>query len=69
MGSTKANKGRSREVNMDRWLDITIRVTVRGDVEDVVALASELAATLTRHDQQGALVFNPDVLQVEEATP
>jgi hypothetical protein len=54
---------------MDKWLDVTIRITVRGDVEDLDAVVNDLISTLTLHDTKGALVSNPELLGFEEATP
>jgi hypothetical protein len=56
-----------RQAYMDKWLDVTIRITVRDDIKDLDTLVNELVTTLTLHDAEGALVFNPELLGFEEA--
>jgi hypothetical protein len=54
---------------MGKWLDVTIRMSVREDIEDVDKVMREMILYCFLEDDKGKVIDNPEVIAYEEITP
>jgi hypothetical protein len=54
---------------MEKWLDVTVRVSVRKDGEDLDAVVREMTLYCFLEDDRGKVIDNPEVIAYEEITP
>jgi hypothetical protein len=54
---------------MNKWLDVTIRISVRDDVEDLANVMREMTLSCFLEDDKGKVIDNLEVIAYEEITP